>query len=49
MSESIESVLHEDRVFPPPPEFSRQARIKSREQARLKSKEVSADTADQTG
>jgi len=31
MSESIESVLHENRVFPPPPEFSRAARIPSRE------------------
>jgi acetyl-CoA synthetase len=30
MSESIESVLHEARVFPPPAAFSRTARIKSR-------------------
>jgi len=30
MSESIESVLHEDRVFPPSSEFSSKARIKSR-------------------
>jgi acetyl-CoA synthetase len=30
MSESIESVLHEERVFEPPAAFSRAARIKSR-------------------
>ena len=29
---SIESILHEDRVFPPPPEFSAKAHIKSMEQ-----------------
>jgi acetyl-CoA synthetase len=30
MSDAIESVLHEDRVFPPPAAFSQQARIGSR-------------------
>jgi acetyl-CoA synthetase len=32
MSTSIESVLHEDRVFPPPPEFSAHAHVKSIEE-----------------
>ena len=31
-SSSIESVLHEDRKFPPPPEFAAQANISSEEQ-----------------
>ena len=30
--ESITSILHETRVFPPPPEFARQAHIASLEQ-----------------
>ena len=30
MSDAIESVLQEDRVFPPPPEFTKRARIRSR-------------------
>src|SRR5262245_22925200 len=29
---AIESILHEDRVFPPPPEFAAQAHIKSFEE-----------------
>ncbi len=33
-SERIDSVLQETRVFPPPPEFARQAHIRSLEQYR---------------
>ena len=32
MEENIQSTLHEDRLFPPPAEFTRKARIKSREE-----------------
>ena len=45
MSESIaiESVLHEERVFPPPPEFSASAHIKSFEEYEKLYEEAAAD------
>ncbi len=38
MSETIESILHEDRVFPPSPEFTAQANIKPEDYEALKRK-----------
>ncbi len=38
---NIESVLHEERVFPPPPEFSAQARVKSMEEFEALRREAS--------
>jgi acetyl-CoA synthetase len=40
---NIESLQHEDRVFPPPPEFSAQAHIKSMEELEQLRSEASAD------
>ncbi len=43
MSQSIDSILKETRVFPPPPEFSRQAHIKSLEEYERLYAEAEAD------
>jgi acetyl-CoA synthetase len=40
---NIDSILHEERVFPPPPEFSAKAHIKSMEELESLSAEASAD------
>jgi acetyl-CoA synthetase len=40
---NIESLQHEDRIFPPPPEFSAKAYIKSMEELELLRAEASAD------
>ena len=38
---NIESVLHEERVFPPPPEFSARAHVKSLEELEALRREAS--------
>ncbi|MFN2415342.1 MAG: acetate--CoA ligase [Pyrinomonadaceae bacterium] len=40
---NIESVLHEERVFPPPPEFSERAHVKSLEELEALRREAAAD------
>ncbi|MDQ5846854.1 MAG: acetyl-coenzyme A synthetase, partial [Acidobacteriota bacterium] len=40
---NIESLQHEDRVFPPPPEFSAKAHIESMEELERLRAEASAD------
>ena len=40
---NIESVLHEERVFPPPPEFSERAHVKSLEELEALRREASDD------
>ena len=42
---AIESTLHEDRVFPPPPEFAANAHIKSFEEYEALYAEAAADPA----
>jgi acetyl-CoA synthetase len=42
-SQQIESILQESRVFPPPPEFSAHAHIKSMDEYRALAKEAEDD------